>query len=92
MSSEDATSPETPEAKRLTFPPIEIDPDEDPRELNRKLASALLAINENLTYLRLAAERRGHEDAAHRIAIALLEQRMARAEQRIDMIERGEST
>ena len=90
--SADETSPETPEAKRLSFPDIEIDPDEDPEVTKRRLVSALLSIAENLRYLRQAADRKGHEGAANTIAIAQLEERMTRAEGRLDVIERGEST
>lgn len=91
MSSDD-TSPETPEAKRLSLPAIDIDPEEPAEVTLRKLANALLTIAENLQYLRLAAERDERQESANKADIALLKERMTRAEQRIAIIERGEST
>lgn len=61
MPDDDETRPETPEAKRLSFPVFSLAEDATEADLKRAMANAVMSIASNLQYLR--------EDAEARIAI-----------------------
>lgn len=84
---DDATKPETPNAKRLSVPDFPLPENPTERQLLTALQNALFQIAENLRYLRLSAEEKQNMLEAHALNIRRNQNDIADLKARVQKLE-----